>query len=82
MEECCLLVCSTWFAQPAFKEPSTIFPGGGTALSGLGPPQISHSSRKFPADLPTGHSNRGVFSIEILSSKVTLACVKLTKNVI
>lgn len=30
--------------------------------------------------LPTGQSDRGIFSTEVLSSQMTLVCVKLTKT--
>jgi hypothetical protein len=29
---------------------------------------------------PTGQSDGGKFSVEVLSSQMTLACIKLTKN--
>lgn len=39
---------------------------------------INHSSRKCTIDLPTGQSGGNIFSVEVLSSKMTVVYVKLT----
>jgi hypothetical protein len=36
--------------------------------------------KKCQSSLPTGQSIGGLFSVEVPSSQMTLACVKLTKN--
>lgn len=44
-----------------------------------GPFYINHSSRKRSTVLCTGWPYRGILYVEVLSSQVTLACVKMTK---
>lgn len=46
----------------------------------LGPP-ITLINQESPTDMPTGQSNRGNSSTEVLPSQVTVACVKLTKEI-
>jgi hypothetical protein len=46
--------------------------------SGLGlSTPIIHQSRKCPLDLPTGQSEGSILSVEVPSSQMSLACVKL-----
>ena len=68
---CCLLAYSSWFVQPAF-------------LQHLGTPaQVWHHSQCLPYQqlikkMPTAQSYGGNFSIEVPSSEMTPACVKLS----
>lgn len=55
-----------------------LLPHGFLCLLSYSPPKylpiISHQSKKCT----TGPSNEGIFSVEVLSSRMTLDCVKLT----
>ena len=53
-------------------------PRGGTACpQWAGPFHSNHQSRKCTTGLPTGQSGGDIFSIEVPSSQMTLACVSL-----
>lgn len=69
-------VCSVCFFCFVFNTTQDLLRGGFTH-SGLGPPHVSHYSRKCPHRLPMGQSTRGIFSIDIPSFQMTLVCVKL-----
>ena len=57
-------------------------PWDGTTLKELGgPSHVNYKSRSTPTTgLPTGQSGRGIFLVEVPSSKRTLVCVKLTEK--
>lgn len=63
--------------------PSTSYddlPKCGVTHSGVGWVLPHLTSRQYPADLPTGQSHVGIFSIKISSFQMTQACGKLTKK--
>lgn len=77
VEECCLLACSSWLAQPAFL----CYPGHSAkkwhhSVWGY-PSHINHQSRHYSTDLPTGQPYESFFSRVVLSLQVTLAWIKL-----
>jgi hypothetical protein len=51
--------------------------GYATTHSGLGPHPAIHYSRKRPTSLPTGQSNGSIFLVQVSSSQMILACIKL-----
>ena len=55
-------------------------PRDGTAHSGLSPPTPIINQEKGSPAMPTGQSDGGMFSVEVLSSQMTMACVELTKT--
>ena len=64
-------------AQLAFLYSSGQLPKVDTAHSGLGPLH-QLAIKKMPRDMSTGKSGGGSSSLKDLSSKMTLACDKLT----
>lgn len=85
VEEHCLLVCSRPFRDLAGLElrdrPASAclrLPSSG--IKGDTPPSFTNfQSRKHPTDLPTGQSDRGIFSTEALSSQMSRLC-QVDKN--
>lgn len=79
-EECRLLACSPRLAQSAF------LPHPGPPVQEwlhsqwAGPYHINHQSRKLKAGLSSGQLGGDIFSFDILSPKMTLACVKLMEK--
>lgn len=65
----CLLLYTAW----------NYLPRDGSAYSGLRPPMSIINQEDAPIALPKGNLMGDVFSIEFLSSQMTLACVMLTK---
>lgn len=59
---------SPWLAQLAFLETPGLLVLIWHAHSGLSLPSSIVQSRKHPTDLPTGHCNGSIFSIEAPSS--------------
>lgn len=55
-------------------------PSNDTIHSEWGPPLTLPGEENTLTALPTSQSDRGIFSIEVPSSPVTLACFKVTKN--
>lgn len=43
-------------------------------------PPCQSLTRRYATDLPLGQSDRGAFSIKVLSCQITLACVKLRRR--
>lgn len=76
MEERCLPVYPLGLVQLSSYTAKTSLPRGGSAHSGLGPLTLIIKQEI----VPTSQSYESIFSIEILSSKMILACVKLTRN--
>ena len=76
MEECCLLACSPWLAQPAFLSYRTT----AQEWHKLKSPILIINKENAPINFPSGQGSSGVFSAEILYSQMILACVKLTKT--
>ena len=66
--------------QPASSTTLAHKPSGGSAHSGLVHPTSSINHKNTLAELPAGPPDEGVFSVEILSVQMILACVKLTKG--
>ena len=80
LEACCVLVCSPWFAQPDFIEnqgPPAQWMAPSTVVWAL-----THQSliKKMLYRFAHNLILQRHFLIDVLSSKMTLACVKLTKN--
>jgi hypothetical protein len=42
----------------------------------VGTTNIRHYSRKCPIGFPTGQANGGIFSVEVSSAQITIACIK------
>lgn len=70
-----LLACSAYFLIH-----SRITYPGMTPYSVLWALPINHQPRKRPTGLPIGQPDKGIFSAEVLSSQMTIACVKFTKK--
>ena len=70
-----LMACSACF----LIEPRNTSPGV-MALPRMDWISINHQLRKYPTGLCTAQSHRGIFSIEVPSSLMTLPCVKMTCN--
>ena len=68
-----------WLAHPASLYNPGSLPKDSTTYNSLGPPTSIINQDNNPTDLPTDSSHRGLFSIEIISSEMTLDCAKLTK---
>lgn len=69
------LIAPPWLAQPGTQ---ACLARGGPAHSRLGhPTSVINQENGLQ---PTGQSERGNFSVDVHSSQITLACVKLTKN--
>jgi len=78
-EGCCLLHCSSWPAQPAFLQ------NPGPPAQGWPHPQwagssLNHTLGKCRPGWLTAWSLGGIFSTEVPSSYITIACVKLAYN--
>lgn len=54
---------------------------GATAHDGLGPPTANINLKSSPTNSPTGHMTIAIVSVEVSSSQMTLACIKLTKKI-
>lgn len=65
---CCLLICSSRLALPAFY-----LPRDGSTHNGAGPPTSITVRENVSQAWPQSQSSAGIFPIEILSSNVTLA---------
>jgi hypothetical protein len=78
MEQCCILTCSWWLAQPAFLgnlgPPVQEWPQPQWA----GPSPVNLYLRKSPMGLSTAGCYGGSLSVGVPSSPVTLVCAKLT----
>jgi hypothetical protein len=74
MKECCLLACSACFLTDHL-------PRDGTTHSGLYPPLsiLNQENAGYTHLRVTGQSYRDIFSVEVPSFQVILACAKLTK---
>lgn len=77
MEEQCLMICSLGLPSLLYYRSRITCPEMGTAHSGLNPRHQS-SVKKMPLRPAAAQSYRGIFSIEILSFQMTLACVEVT----
>lgn len=79
MEEHHLLACSPGFSQSAF-----LYNPGSPAQGWHCPEQaglpISIIDQDYIIDLPTGQFGGGIFSVEVPSSQMDLAWVKLQEN--
>ena len=78
MEGCCLLSCSPWFVHGAMLSYRTR-----TATPDMTPLTMGWALNqtlilKMPHRFAYNKSYRGIFSIGVPSSQMTLACVKLT----
>lgn len=71
------LTCYTWLIPFAFLENTGPLPKHGTLTVAW---TLAHQSlEKCPTGLPKDQYDGGIFLIEIPSSYMTLACIKLTK---
>lgn len=78
MEKRCLLACSPWLTQPALLySPDHLLRDGTTHRAPCLP---TASLIKWHRFLLIGQSYEGIFSVEVCTSHMTLACVKLTKT--
>lgn len=73
------MACSLLHNQPGSYTTLVHKPSGGSAHSGLGPPTSSFNHENTLAELPAGPPDEGVFSVEVPSVQMILACLKLTK---
>lgn len=75
LEGCCLLICYSWLlfliAPRATSQRVAL-------ITVIWDPPHQSSTKERCIDLSTGQSNGSIFSVEILSSKMTLPFVKLT----
>lgn len=82
LEECYLVACFTWLAQPVFLQPRTTCPG--VALPAVGwallPPTsiINQENAHKLAYRPISWGD--IFSFKSLSSQIVQVCVKMKKN--
>lgn len=81
VKACCLLACSLWLF------PTYFITSSGTTSSRmpitptqLARPCCTNHSIKCSTGLPTGHSSRDIFSVEVASGQRILVCIKLSKT--
>jgi hypothetical protein len=72
-EEHCSLACSSWLAQPTYTFQDHLL----KVVLPIVSCALPYQSRKGLTDVPMGWSGGNIFSIEVLSSQRTLACVKV-----
>lgn len=78
VEECCLLACSLWLAQVAFCCIQGHQLKGETSCCQLILPTSNINPENESQTCKEGKSGWGVHSLHVSSSKMRLACIKLT----
>lgn len=74
------MACFLWLAQLRPSTTQDKLTRSGTIPNGLGPPVLIINQEKAPGSKLVGHSEGGISSAEVPSSKMIFACVKLMKS--